>query len=229
MKRTNISTLFLTLVGIIYMFVSLGAGIITGASSDFWGGFGFLTFGAAVAIIILLIFGNSQTTMKDVFFNTPIYYIGMVYFVVTGIVSVIHMLTGLLSFKWLFVVQLIVFAVFVIYFIFAMINKTNAENVTQKVVEKNNFIRDMNTKLNTIAKICTNRETNIKIESLSEEFKYSIPAAGAGLKEIEDTIKQSVDVLEYQIEKNEFDMADKTLDDIRKALNRRNETAKNIR
>ena len=84
MKKLSISTLFLTLVGSIYLFVSLVFGIITGADADFWTGFGFLTFGAIVAVVILLLFGNKQTTIKDVFFNAPIYYIGAVYFAVSG-------------------------------------------------------------------------------------------------------------------------------------------------
>lgn len=119
MKKLSISTLFLILIGSIYLFVSLIFGVITGADADFWTGFGFFTFGTIVAVAILLLFGNKQTTIKDVFFNAPIYYIGAVYFAVSGIISVLHMLIGLLPFNWLFVIELIVFAVFAVYFILA--------------------------------------------------------------------------------------------------------------
>ncbi len=223
MKKLSIPTLFLTLVGSIYLFVSLIFGVVTGADADFWTGFGFFTFGAIVAVVILLLFGNKQTTIKDVFFNAPIYYIGAVYFAVSGIISVLHMLIGLLPFKWLFVIELIVFAVFAVYFILAMVSKTNAENVTEKVKVKNDFIRTMTVKLENIASGIEDRDTRIKVESLAEEFKYSKPIAHKDLIEIESKIEIAVDEL---AEANDIDASVKA---IKLMITQRNNIAKLIK
>ena len=223
MKKLSISTLFLTLVGSIYLFVSLIFGVITGADADFWTGFGFFTFGAIVAVVILLLFGNKQTTIKDVFFNAPIYYIGAVYFAVSGIISVLHMLIGLLSFKWLLVIQLVVFAIFAIYFIFAMINKTNAENVSEKVKVKNDFIRTMTIKVENIASGIEDRDTRIKVEALAEEFKYSKPIAHKDLVEIESKIEIAVNEL------GDASDIDASVKSIKLMLTQRNNIAKLIK
>ena len=84
MKKKSVSTLLLTLVGAVYLFISVIVGILTEATEEFWMGFGFFTFATAVAVTLLLIFANSKTTIRDVFFNAPIYYIGAVYFAVSG-------------------------------------------------------------------------------------------------------------------------------------------------
>lgn len=229
MKKSNISNLLLTLVGSIYLFISLVVGIITEADKDFWVGFAFFSFGAIIAFAILLIFANSKTTIRDAFFNAPVYYVGAGYFAANGIISLIHMLSGAFSIKWLFIVQLIVFALFAIYFIFALLYKSNATNVVENVQEKNAFIRDMSSKLTAIAAICADRDTKIKIEALADEFKYSKPAFGNELAQIEDIIRQKGAVLNYQIENNDFDGAKETADFINKSLLRRNDIAKNIR
>ena len=223
MKKLSISTLFLTLIGSIYLFVSLVFGIITDADADFWTGIGFLTFGAIVAVVILLLCGNKQTTIKDVFFNAPIYYIGAVYFAVSGIISVLHMLIGLLSFKWLLVVQLIVFAVFTVYFVLAMVSKNNAENVTEKVKVKNDFIRTMTVKIENIATGIEDRDTRIKVESLAEEFKYSKPIVHKDLVEIESKLEIAVDELA------EADDINASVKAIKLMLTQRNNIAKLIK
>ena len=192
MKTTKISNLFLALVGGIYLFISLIAGIITGGSAAFWVGFGFFTFNALIAILILLLFANKETTVRDVFFNAPLYYIGTVYFAAAGILSVLHMLIGLLALQWVFVVQLIVFAIFAVYFILALVQKTNAENVIEKVKLKNDFIRTMTAKLEDLAAGIEDRETRIKVEALAEEFKYSKPIAHKDLVELETKIEIAV-------------------------------------
>ena len=56
MKKGNISTYLLALVGAVYFFVSLIFGIITGGDGDFWVGFGFFTFATVIAVVILLLF-----------------------------------------------------------------------------------------------------------------------------------------------------------------------------
>ena len=173
--------------------------------------------------MILLLFGNKQTTIKDVFFNAPIYYIGAVYFAVSGIISVSHMLIGLLSFKWLLVVQLIVFAVFAVYFVLAMVSKTNAENVTEKVKVKNDFIRTMTIKIENIATGIEDRDTRIKVESLAEEFKYSKPIVHKDLVEIESKIEIAVDELA------EADDINASVKAIKLMLTQRNNIAKLIK
>lgn len=192
MKTTKISNLFLALVGGIYLFISLIVGIITEGSAAFWVGFGFFTFNALIAILILLLFANKETTIRDVFFNAPLYYIGTVYFAAAGILSVLHMLIGLLALQWVFVVQLIIFAIFAIYFILALVHKTNAENVIEKVKLKNDFIRTMTAKLEDLAAGIADRETRIKVEALAEEFKYSKPIAHKDLVELETKIEIAV-------------------------------------
>ena len=229
MKKSNISKLFLALICCSYLFVCLIAGIITEGAPSFWVGFGFLTFGAVIALAISLIYGNGKTTIRDVYFNAPIYYIGIVYYVISGIVSVLHMLFGLISFKWLLIVQMINFAIFAVYFIFAMISKTNAENVIQKVADKNHFIRNMTVNLNAVAESCNDRETKIKLEALAEEMQYSKPASYPALEEIEADIKRKVAILDYQIGNSELVPANETIVSIRKSLVERNRIAQNVK
>lgn len=228
MKKLNISTLFLALVGSIYVFVSLIGGIISGAPGTFWEGFLFLTVATAIAITVLLLFGNNKTTIRDVFFNAPIYYIGMEYFVVSGIVSSIQMILGIFFFKKLLVIQLVILAIFAVYFILAFIYKQNAENTIDIVAEKNDFNREMALKFNTIASICDNRDVKIKIEALAEEFQYSKPAVGMELEEIEEEIRQNAKTLDFQIAEKDFAAAEESVSNIRKQAMRRNEIAKNM-
>lgn len=219
MKKGNISTYLLALVGAVYFFVSLIFGIITGGDGDFWVGFGFFTFATVIAVVILLLFAGKQTTITDVFFNAPVYYIGAVYFAVAGVISVLHMLIGLLPFQWLLVIQLIVFSVFTVYFILAMVYKRNAETVTEKVKLKNDFIRTMTVKVEQIAAATEERDSRIKLEALAEEFKYSKPIAHTELVEIEAKIELAVEELATEI-------TEERIKSLKLLLMQRNNTAK---
>ena len=219
MKKTNISTLLLALVGAIWAFAALIFGIITGADGDFWVGFGFLTFGAVVAVAILLLFAGKDTDIKEAFFSLPIYYVGAFYFAANGLIAVLHMLMGLLPFKWLFVIELIVFAVFAIYFILMLIGKKNVENVSEKVQLKNDFIRRMTVRVENVAATVEDREIRIKLESLAEEFKYSKPMAHADLVETESKLELAVEELAAEI-------TEERIKSVRLMLMQRNNTAK---
>lgn len=229
MKKTNISALLLSLIGIIFLFVSLVAGLITGVSEAFLTGLGFFAFNTVVAFVLVLAYGNRKTTIRDVFFNAPIYYIGTVYFAVSGLVSVLHMLTGLLSVKWLVIVQLLVLGVFAVYFIFSLAVKGNAGNVSLQVAEKNAFIRDMHDKVSTLATSCGDRDTKIKLEALAEDFQYSKPAFSEALLETEDLIRQKVAVLADQLETKDLAAAQETVAAVKTILIKRNEMAGAIR
>ena len=223
MKKTNISALLLALIAAIYVFVSLIGGLITNASVAFWIGFGFFTFNTLVACTVLLVFGNSKTTIKDVFLNAPIYYVGAAYFAVSGVVSVLNMLLPLLSLKWLVIVHILLFAVFTVYFVLSLVFKANAQNVTQQVADKNRFIRSAAAKVNTLAGCCEDRETRILLEKLAEDIQYSKPAAGDALEEIEDAVKQKIAILEYQLQTKDTDAAKESIKFIRDNLIARNQ------
>lgn len=219
MKKINISTWLLALVGGIWAFVSLIFGIITGADGDFWVGFAFLTFGAIVAVAVLLLFAGKDTDIRDAYLSFPIYYIGAFYFAANGLIAVLHMLMGLLSFKWLFVIELIVFAAFAVYFILLIIGKKNVENVSEKVQLKNDFIRRMTVRVENIAVTPEDRETRAKLESLAEEFKYSKPIAHVELVELESKIELAVEELAAEI-------TEERIKSVRLMLMQRNNTAK---
>ncbi len=229
MKKTSVSTLLLALVGCVYLFVSVIVGIITEASEEFLTGFGFFTFSAAVAVALLLIFANRKTTIRDVFFNAPIYYIGAAYFAAAGVLSVLHMFLGLLSFRWLFLIQLAIFAVFTVYFIVAMIYRNNAENVIQKVADKQAFIRDVSARLNVAATSCADRATKSQLELLAEEFQYSKPAAGEELQNVENVLSQMVPQLESQLLAQDYEAAANTMATMRRGLLKRNDIAKRMK
>lgn len=229
MKKKSVSTLLLTLVGAVYLFISVIVGILTEATEEFWMGFGFFTFATAVAVTLILIFANRKTTIRDVFFNAPIYYIGAVYFAVSGALSVLHMLVGLLSFKWMLLIQLAILAVFAVYFIVALIHKTNAENVIQTVADKNAFIRDMSARLNVAAATCGDRETKLQLEKLAEDFQYSKPAAGEELQNVESILAQTVATLENQVYAQDYAAASATAATVRRGLLKRNDIAQRMR
>ncbi len=196
MKKSSLSTLLLSLISIVYLLVSVITVIITGVTTAFWLGFGFFTWAAIVAICVSLLFGK-QYTIRDIFFNAPIFYVGGMYFIASGIFSVLHMYLGLLPFKWMLVVQLVIFAVFAVDLVFAIAGKVNAENVTAKVAIKNDFLRDMTTQLNTVAQTCPERGTKQQLEKLAEEFQYSKPCSDAALEAIEKEIRRNVQQLLY--------------------------------
>lgn len=229
MKKTSVSTWLLALIGCVYVFISVIVGILTEATEEFWTGFGFFTFATAVAVAILLIFANRKTTIRDAFFNAPVYYIGAAYFAAAGVVSVLHMFVGLLEFKWLFLIQLAIFAVFAVYFIFAMIHKSNAENVIQKVADKNAFIRDMSARLKVAADSCADRDTKLQLESLAEEFQYSKPAAGEELENVETVLEQTVTELESQLYAQDYEAVAGKLATVRRGLLKRNDIAKRMK
>ena len=104
-----------------------------------------------------------------------------------------------------------------------MVSKTNAENVTEKVKVKNDFIRTMTVKLENIASGIEDRDTRIKVESLAEEFKYSKPIAHKDLIEIESKIEIAVDEL---AEANDIDASVKA---IKLMITQRNNIAKLIK
>ena len=104
-----------------------------------------------------------------------------------------------------------------------MVSKTNAENVTEKVKVKNDFIRTMTIKIENIATGIEDRDTRIKVESLAEEFKYSKPIVHKDLVEIESKLEIAVDELA------EADDINASVKAIKLMLTQRNNIAKLIK
>jgi len=139
------------------------------------------------------------------------------------------MLVGLLSFKWMLLIQLAILAVFAVYFIVALIHKINAENVIQTVADKNAFLRDMSARLNVAAATCGDRETKLQLEKLAEDFQYSKPAAGEELQNVESILAQTVATLENQVYAQDYAAASATVATVRRGLLKRNDIAQRMR
>lgn len=225
-KNKPISGLFYAAVIGIYAFVSIIIGLITDFAGGFMLGFGFFSFAAVVALAVLYFFGRKGTAMQDVYLNAPIYYIGLVYYVVAGVICAVQMLLNVFTFKWMLVVQLVVFGIAAIYFIFALVNRNNAVNVTEKVALKNDFIRTAASRLESASRLCEDRELKLKLEHLSEEFRYSKPAASADLAGIEDAIMHNIGNLENKLRADDLEAVAASISSINKALIQRNEIAR---
>lgn len=226
--KTSPAKLFMILLVAVYVIISLIAGLITEASVSFWEGFACFTVTSAIAFVGLLFFANDKTSIRDVYFNVPIYYIGLIYFLVSGGLAIFQMLLGLLSIKWLIILNLIVLAVFVIYLLLALVNRNNAENVIEKVEQKNDFIRSTAARVQVIADSCTDRDLTSKLESLSEEFKYSRPASAPELYQIEQSLYAAVEQLDMQVQMGQNDEAAASINSIRNLLIRRNDISKRV-
>ncbi len=224
-QKLGIRNMFLVIIATIWLFVSVICGILTEAEEEFWIGFGFLTFAALVEVALLLIFAGKGTGVKDLLFSYPIFYIGAVYFAVSGIVSVLQMFVGL-KFKWFLIIQLVILAVFIVYLVLSLINKENAENVIEKVKVKNEFIRAASTDLAAAAAICSDRTLKLKLESLAEEFKYSAPAAGEELYEIESKMEMDVRSLGRFVSAGDLGEATALVETLKSDLIRRNAMTK---
>lgn len=229
-KKINISTLFLIAVIVVYVFASVIGAIITDMSTDYWEGFGILSFSTVVAVVLLLVFANKNTDIEEVFFNAPIYYVGVYYYAVAGIFALLHMFLGILSFKWAVVIQLITFALFVVFLILSLVGKTNARNVIEKKVEKKNeFIRAMTASVNSAAACCEDRELKKKLELLAEEFQFSSPASAPDLYAIEDALRLSVGQLETFVKCGNTEEAEAMIVTVKKGIIKRSEICKGLK
>ena len=228
MKRTTSNrNLFLAVIGISWLALVLLAGLISGFDRNFLEGLLFLTFGAAVALVVTAVYAAKRDTITDVFFHMPIYMSCALYYAVSAVLAFLHMVAGVFSFRTEGVVQLILFVLFLLWFIASLVSMNTAKESIARVRVKNEFIRDMAVRVGNIAAAASDREQKMSLEALADEFRYSAPAVNREIQEIEWKIADEVEKLEKEMAAGADGKS--RIQTVKSLLAQRNNLAKNIR
>jgi len=169
-------------------------------TGTFWLAYIFGVLAIAYQIYVFKISFSGYGDVKSKFYGFPIAKIGLVYFIVQLIISIIEMATAAFLPVWLtLIINIIPAAVAVIGCI--SVDAMRDEIVRQDLQLKKDVsnIRALQSMSSTLVGMCENAEIKKYIQDLAEEFKYSDPVSSEQTKEPESELEKQMNELQQAI------------------------------
>lgn len=167
---------------------------------------------------------HNKGGVKNYFFRLPITFYGVSYVIVQAVAGLTFSIWYSVDFKIGFVVQLLIFVVFVIMIIMSLTYKNNLEQKDEKRKMSNSYMPVAASKLNSIALAISDREIKTEIFKLYEMAKMSNPFYSERLISIENEIEGKISLLKEKSDNKDY--AKKIINDIKSLINERNNICK---
>lgn len=190
-------------------------------SSSVWVSYSFIHF----AYIMLLITPWLVSKSTDIL-GFPLYSISSTYFIVVFVVGLIFIFKHTTNYTVAFLVQVVIAGIYAIILISNMLaNKNTVESVEHHEMELQ-YVRNASSKLKYIMDSISDRKLYKKVEQLYD-LLHSSPAKSSNLvRDYELTVLELVDVLKKNIDENDTDATENTIDKIEHNANERNRRLK---
>lgn len=191
----------------------------------FWLAYSFTTLALLFQLSIPIFLVSDKQMKKDAFISIPIVLHCILYTIVQLIIGVILMLVSI-NFKIAFLIEVVIFAIFLLNIISALIGKNIIETTGDEVREKTSFIRTLTIEVETLGKNTTDELTSKKLKELEDVVRYSDPVSNPALKSIEQKIQMSISSLTPNIKKSDVISE---IDNILKLFDERNRKCKSMK
>lgn len=202
----------------------------TGHTAVFWLSWGFMIVAFAAMAIVGLVLGRQGMFLRDWLFGFPIVRHSAIYLVLEFVTSTLfvmfeeHILWG-----WAFAIQLLFFAVYLIFAVSCFIAKDTITEVNTKVSDKTRFIKLLRTDAEMLAEKCSDPVLADKCRKFAEAVRYSDPMSDEALFELEKELAFTVSECDKAIVAGEYEKADQLCDKASLLLTERNRKCKALK
>lgn len=187
----------------------------------FWLSYAFIVI-AFIANMISTAHSFKEMTIDAAFFGIPLVSLALYYLIAEVVVGIIFMAFQQAGFKLALIIQLIMFAIFMITAIIAFMARGAVEEINQEIKEKVNNLRTVLVDVEMIMDACSDPELKEKIRKLTETIRYSDPISNESVENVERRILGKVPELRYYVEHGQLSEASQIVDDLERLYIERN-------
>ena len=201
-----------------------------GHSVVFWISWAFMIVAFAAMATAGVLLGKNGMFLRDWLFGFPIIKHSTFYIIAELIASTVFIiLEDYIPFGVAFAVQILFLAVYCVFAISCFLSKETIDEIHEKVSDKTGFIKLLRADSETIAAKCDDPELKKKLQSLSEEIRYSDPMSNDVLFELEKEITFTVSECGKAVDNNDVTAANDLCDKAHLLLVERNKKCKALK
>ena len=192
-------------------------------SANFWSGYSFITLSWLCLVIVSLVIGNRKDyTGYGLFLSTPIIVISMIYLLFELIAGIMIMIIADFSFRASIVIQVIIFALYLILLFGLSLYKGMASQKLKERTSEASFIKPFIMQIENAKSRCKNTLLKQKLTEIGDLVKYSDPVSSIATADTEVRINELFSQVSEDLYKEEKTVAVSVCDEIIILLNQRN-------
>lgn len=167
-------------------------------TSVFWIAYAFTVVAFAAQIGVWNLAFRKAETLKSKFLGLPIIHVGVVYLIIQLIAFAVFLALPWIA-NWIPIIAcVVILGISGICLITTEIGRDEVTRVEAKIQRRVSTIKGLQTDVELIAEIQTDRETKEALDALAEKIKYSDPMSDESLTSIEDEISAKITALKTQ-------------------------------
>lgn len=203
MKKTTKSAY--TVLGIAFVLFNVIAFVVpTAKTATFWIAYAFTVIAFVLQIGIWIAAFKSAKTIRSKFLGIPIIYVGIVYFVIQLIVFALFMVFPIIP-PWIAVIVcILILGISAICLISADAARAEIARVEEKVNRKVLYIRELQVDVEMLAEQEQNEEIKTALKKLAAKIQYSDPMSNRALADVETKINEKMIELKTDSKKLEI-------------------------
>lgn len=201
--------------------------LLNDKNAVFWWSYGFTSLGFLVSIIVTYTLFRKGETINDVFFGLPLFQITASYFIVQVIVGTVFIvLMHSVNIKVAIIVQIIVFAAYIVLALGSLLARNVITNTELNVKEKVLFMKLLDNDIIGLQGQANDPALKTRIINIHEMVKFSDPMTHPSLALVEQKISANVTRLKRCIRESNYQEAYVICDEVEGMLADRNRKCK---
>ena len=233
MKSSNKFKMFIAIFVILLVVYNIVFWIIfgfQGHEATFWISWIFMLVAFATLMIssVLLVFQRME--LKDWLFGYPIVRHNTWYLSVEFIVSTLCViLEKRMPWQWAFTLQIILFAVYLVFAISCFLAKTTIDDVRTRVKDKTQYMKYLRSDVEMLCEKCGDAKLKPRLLKLAEAVRFSDPMSDEALADLEGVLSMTISECDHAITEQRFDEAEKLCEKASLLLLERNKKCKALK
>ena len=193
-------------------------------TSVFWVSYLFTLVAIITQIYVIRTAFYHGSNTKSKFYGFPIAKIGVWYLIVQLVAGLIFMGIGAFIPVWIpLVVYALLLCVVVIGLVAADAARDEVERQDAKTEKSTSVMRNLQTKVATIASCAQDKDVSLALQKLAEEFRFSDPVSGPALREIEVLLSDYVEMLAVLVKTGDKENFFEQIQKVKNTLKERNQ------
>lgn len=203
MKKTTKSAY--AVLGIAFVLFNVIAFVVpTAKTATFWTAYTFTVIAFVLQIGIWIAAFKAAETIRSKFLGIPIIYVGIVYFVIQLIVFAVFMVFPVIPYWIAVIICALILGISAICLISADVARAEIARVEEKVNRKVLYIRELQVDVEMLAEQEQNEEIKTALKKLAEKIQYSDPMSDKALAGVEIKISEKMQELKTADKKLEI-------------------------
>lgn len=209
MKFTNKGKMFAGMLALAFVAYNLVLFIAAGFDhyASFWISYGFMIVSFFTLAGAGFVLGSRGMLLRDWLFGYPLIKHTIIYIICEFVVSTIFILIDSDGWKFAFVLQFLLLAIYLVFAVSCFLAKTTIEEVGEKVKQKTQYVRLLTAEVSSIAAKCTDTEVKAEITKLAEELRFSDPMSNEALADVEERLSAAVSECNSAVEAGDSENA----------------------